>query len=194
MLVSSLFDVNLPYQLLPCEVSFFINQCKCNSLTYSLFVNVFVSLDTGIFISQCISLLRVINGQWWIFIETWKNVEREPAMSWVHIHEVHVSILLVASSYRTGISSGRIDLWLVNWLFSTIHASLPVSLLIELVPVGYSTWLQLYLLLHESKNIDHYNPDPKAKISNFPENMKVTMNLFHCFCFMFACSVNFLNR
>lgn len=26
-------------------------------------------------------------------------------MSWVHIHEVHVLILLVASSYRTGISS-----------------------------------------------------------------------------------------
>lgn len=78
-------------------------------------------------------------------------------------------------------------------IFDT-HTNLPVSLLIELVPVGYSTWLQLYLLLHESKNIDHYNPDPKAKISNFPENMKVTMNLFHCFCFMFACSVNFLNR
>lgn len=159
------------------------------------------------FIRKCVCVLRhknihitvhlttqgykwpVINFHWNL-----KNVERKPAMSWVHIHEVHVSILLVASSYRTGISSGRIDLWLVNWLFSTIHASLPVSLLIELVPVGYSTWLQLYLLLHESKNIDHYNPDPKAKISNFPENMKVTMNLFHCFCFMFACSVNFLNR
>lgn len=37
MLVSSLFVVNLPYQLLPWEVSFFINQCKCNSpILYSL--------------------------------------------------------------------------------------------------------------------------------------------------------------
>ena len=187
MLVSSLFVVNLPYQLLPWEVSFFINQCKCNSLTYSLFVNVFVSLDTRIFTSQCISLLRVINGQWWIFIETWKNE-------------------LGSYPWGTCINTPgcfKLQNWNKLWqdgpmackltIFDT-HAGLPVSLLIELVPVGYSTWLQLYLLPHESKNIDHYNPDPKAKISNFPENMQVTMNLFHCFCSMFACSINFLNR
>ena len=193
MLLSSLFDVSLPYQLLPCEVSFFINQCKCNSLTYSLFVNVFVSLDTRIFTSQCISLPRGINGQWLIFIETWKNVERT-------CNE------LGSHPWGTCINTPgcfKLQNWNKLWqdrpmackltIFDT-HTSLPVSLLIELVPVGYSTWLQLYLLLHESKNIDHYNPDPKAKISNFPENMKVTMNLFHCFCFMFACSVNFFNR